>query len=125
MTKANILPENNLYKWFEMTIYYFHVPLFFICSGYLYQKYSRVTSVDCWCKNILKKALALGVPYMTFSTATWVLKLNINNALIHVVIGLSISFSDPIVANMFMEKTKWLEFFLYPNKVLNSISKQK
>lgn len=74
MTKANILPENNLYKWFEMTIYYFHVPLFFICSGYLYQKYSRVTSVDCWCKNILKKALALGVPYMTFSTATWVLK---------------------------------------------------
>ena len=306
MTKANILPENNLYKWFEMTIYYFHVPLFFICSGYLYQKYSRVTSVDCWCKNILKKALALGVPYMTFSTATWVLKrmfsssvndrigglgdtlffhptapywylytllfifiitptfcnnkvtifglaisfvakililiiggsniyvistvlsneiwfvlgmsicvfnihlkdkkmqgmisgclfvifsvviymkefhnegislamgllaceavivivasfenkfgkgmellakytmpiflmhtlfaapirsillkLNINNALIHVVIGLSISFSGPIVANMFIEKTKWLEFFLYPNKVLNSISKQK
>lgn len=74
MTKVNILPENNLYKWFEMTIYYFHVPLFFICSGYLYQKYSRVTSVECWCKNILKKALALGVPYMTFSTATWVLK---------------------------------------------------
>lgn len=56
---------------------------------------------------------------------TKLLKLNINNALIHVVIGLSISFSDPIVANMFMEKTKWLEFFLYPNKVLNSISKQK
>lgn len=53
------------------------------------------------------------------------LKLNINNALIHVVIGLSISFSGPIVANMFIEKTKWLEFFLYPNKVLNSISKQK
>lgn len=32
------------------------------------------------------------------------LKLNINNALIHVVIGLSISFSGPIAANMFMEK---------------------
>lgn len=53
------------------------------------------------------------------------LKLNINNALIHVVIGLSISFSGPIAANMFMEKNKWLEFFIYPNKVLNSISKQK
>ena len=74
MTKANILPENDLYEWFETTIYYFHVPLFFICSGYLYQKYSKVNSVSSWCKNVAKKALALGVPYATFTTATWVLK---------------------------------------------------
>lgn len=74
MTKANILPENDLYKWFNTTIYYFHVPLFFICSGYLYQKYSRVNSVSSWRKNVAKKALALGVPYATFTTATWVLK---------------------------------------------------
>lgn len=74
MTKANILPENNLYGWFNTTIYYFHVPLFFICSGYLYQKSSKVNSVDSWCKNVAKKALALGVPYATFTTATWVLK---------------------------------------------------
>ncbi|RST79447.1 acyltransferase, partial [Blautia sp. SG-772] len=74
MTKANILPENDLYEWFETTIYYFHVPLFFICSGYLYQKYSKVNSADSWCKNVVKKALALGVPYATFTTATWVLK---------------------------------------------------
>lgn len=74
MTKASILPENDLYEWFETTIYYFHVPLFFICSGYLYQKYSNINSVDSWCKNVAKKALALGVPYLTFSTATWLLK---------------------------------------------------
>ena len=74
MTKANILPENDLYQWFNTTIYYFHVPLFFICSGYLYQKYSRVNSVSSWCKNVAKKALTLGVPYATFTTATWVLK---------------------------------------------------
>ena len=74
MTKANILPENDLYQWFNTTIYYFHVPLFFICSGYLYQKYSKVNSVDGWVRNVVKKALALGVPYATFSTATWVLK---------------------------------------------------
>ena len=74
MTKANILPENDLYKWFNTTIYYFHVPLFFICSGYLYQKYSKVTSVGNWYRNIVKKVLALGVPYATFTTATWVLK---------------------------------------------------
>ena len=74
MTKANILPENDLYHWFNTTIYYFHVPLFFICSGYLYQKYSKVNSVSSWCKNVAKKALALGVPYATFTIATWVLK---------------------------------------------------
>ena len=74
MTKASILPENDLYEWFETTIYYFHVPLFFICSGYLYQKYSKVNGVSSWCKNVAKKALALGVPYATFTTATWMLK---------------------------------------------------
>lgn len=74
MTKASILPENDLYEWFGTTIYYFHVPLFFICSGYLYQKYSKVNGVGSWCKNVAKKALALGVPYATFTTATWVLK---------------------------------------------------
>lgn len=74
MTKANILPENDLYKWFNTTIYYFHVPVFFICSGYLYQKYSKVNDFKSWKKNVAKKALALGVPYVIFSTATWVLK---------------------------------------------------
>ncbi len=56
------------------TIYYFHVPLFFICSGYLYQKYSKVNSFKSWKSNVLKKALTLGVPYAAFTTATWVLK---------------------------------------------------
>lgn len=74
MTKANILPENDLYEWFNTTIYYFHVPLFFICSGYLYQKYSKVNSVGSWYRNVAKKVLVLGVPYTTFTTATWVLK---------------------------------------------------
>ena len=54
MTKSNILPGNGLYQWFNTTIYYFHVPLFFICSGYLYQKYSKVNSVGSWCKNVAK-----------------------------------------------------------------------
>ena len=59
MTKANILPENDLYKWFNTTIYYFHVPLFFICSGYLYQRFSRVNDIHSWGRNVFKKVLAL------------------------------------------------------------------
>lgn len=74
MTKANILPANDLYRWFNQTIYYFHVYLFFICSGYLYQKLSRVEDVGSWGKNVLKKALNLGAPYFTFSLMIWLLK---------------------------------------------------
>ena len=74
MVKANILPDSGLYEWFITTVYYFHVPLFFICSGYLYQKYSKVNSVGSWRRNVAKKTLALGVPYVTFSTAAWILK---------------------------------------------------
>ena len=45
-------PGGVLYEWFHKTIYYFHVPLFFICSGYLYQKYSRVDDIKSYLKNI-------------------------------------------------------------------------
>lgn len=74
MTKANILPPNDLYRWFNQTIYYFHVPLFFICSGYLYQKLSKVNDAHSWLRNIWKKVISLGIPYFTFSFTTWVLK---------------------------------------------------
>lgn len=46
------------------------------------------------------------------------IKVGIENAVIHIVLGLGISFVGPIIAAWIMEKTKWLEFFLYPNKFL-------
>ncbi|EFE14049.1 acyltransferase [Clostridium sp. M62/1] len=74
MVSANLMPANDLYQWFNQTIYYFHVPLFFICSGYLYQKLSKVNNITSWAHNILKKAINLGVPYFTFSFLTWAMK---------------------------------------------------
>lgn len=74
MTASGIYSSHDILIWFDQTIYYFHVPLFFICSGYLYQKYSRVNSPHTWMKNIQKKALTLGVPYVAFTIATWTLK---------------------------------------------------
>lgn len=46
------------------------------------------------------------------------IKVGIENAAIHVVLGLGISFVGPIIVAWIMKKTKWLEFFLYPNKLL-------
>lgn len=74
MVKSNILSDNMIYQWFNISIYTFHVPLFFICSGYVYQKYSKVFTVNEYFKNIRKKALALGIPYFIFSIITWCLK---------------------------------------------------
>lgn len=74
MVKAGIFTESFLYEWFNATIYYFHVPLFFICSGFLYQKFSRVKDLKSWKRNVNKKILSLGVPYITFSIITWLLK---------------------------------------------------
>ena len=74
MVKSDIVPESGIYNWFNQTIYTFHVPLFFICSGFLYQTYSKVNSLSAWKSNILKKALDLGVPFFTFTTITWILK---------------------------------------------------
>ena len=71
MTESELLPRNDLYRWFIQTVYYFHVPLFFICSGYLYQKLTKIASFQDWGLNVLKKLLALGIPYLVFSILTW------------------------------------------------------
>lgn len=70
MVRVGILPAGDFYGWFQMTIYSFHVPLFFICSGYLYQRYSRVNSLSSWWGSVTKKLLSLGVPYMVFTLVT-------------------------------------------------------
>ncbi len=74
VTTAGIIAKNDLYLWFIQTVYYFHVPLFFICSGYLYQRNSGINTIQAWGKNICKKAVGLGVPYFVFSFVTWLLK---------------------------------------------------
>lgn len=74
MTAAKIIEDTFVVEWFIKTIYYFHVPLFFICSGYLYQKYSKVNDFSQWKNNAVKKLVSFSVPYAVFSTITWILK---------------------------------------------------
>lgn len=74
MVRAGLLGGGALYEWFEMTIYTFHVPLFFVCSGYLYQRYSKVSSPATWRWSVCKKALVLGVPYVVFTCMTLAMK---------------------------------------------------
>ncbi|MBQ7121489.1 MAG: acyltransferase [Clostridia bacterium] len=66
--------SNNFTEWAIDTVYLFHVPLFFICSGYLYQKTCTVLTIKEYGRNIFKKLISLGVPYLFFSAVTWAVK---------------------------------------------------
>lgn len=74
MASGGIIPSEGFYTWFNQTVYYFHVPLFFICSGYLHQKLTRINNGADWFKNVLRKLLNLGIPYVTFTIAVWLIK---------------------------------------------------
>ena len=50
------------------------------------------------------------------------MKIGVENAVIHVALGLGISFAGPIMVACIMKKTKWLELFLYPNKFIRKVS---
>lgn len=74
MVESGIIISSKLYQWFISTIYTFHVPLFFVCSGYLYQRNCCINSWKSWRENTLRKAISLGIPYVVFSTITWCMK---------------------------------------------------
>lgn len=63
------------YNWPIQTVYTFHVPLFFVCSGFLHQVQNKSCTFEGHVRNIKKKALNLGVPYLTFSFITLLLKI--------------------------------------------------
>lgn len=74
MIKSGIVENTAFSTWFIDTIYLFHVNLFFIASGYLYQQFSKVYSLKSYGKNVLKKFIILGVPYFVFTTCTVLMK---------------------------------------------------
>lgn len=75
MDASNILPYNDVTLWFKQSIYFFHVQLFFICSGFLYSLSILKNEKTNYFSNVLKKLVALGVPYLTFSTVTVLMKM--------------------------------------------------
>lgn len=74
LAEAGLILENDKFNMWMEILYSFHVNLFFICSGYLYQKYTKINSVKEYGKHILKKIKVLVVPYFLFSILTLVLK---------------------------------------------------
>lgn len=85
-TSANMYNNYTEYfRWIDFTIYSFHMPLFFMLSGYLYSKSSNITNIEQYKNMIVKKLLNLGVPYIVFSVLqtliTIILSSKTNNSL--------------------------------------------
>lgn len=84
IAEAGIIEKGTVYNLLTQSVYTFHVPLFFVCSGFLYQKSGRVHNLNSWGKNVADKLLNLGVPYITFTAITVILKMafseSVNNA---------------------------------------------
>ncbi len=47
------------------------------------------------------------------------MKLGLSNFLIQIAAGIAVSIIGPVIAAVIMEKTKYLEFFVYPGKFVN------
>lgn len=71
---SGILADGDTVNGFLKIIYLFHVPLFFICSGFLYQHLTKKQGAKDFGKTILKKLIALGIPYFVFSIVTYLFK---------------------------------------------------
>lgn len=74
MLKAGLIQDSAVRQWFNSVIYGCILNLFFLCSGYLYQRNSVVRTAGQRLRNMRKKLVVLGVPYFTFSILTWCLK---------------------------------------------------
>lgn len=65
--KSLFTQYNPYLKYIRFTIYSFHMPLFFMLSGYLYYKLDTVQDFRQYTRLILKKVCNLGIPYIVFS----------------------------------------------------------
>ena len=66
LQKSNFDNFENITSFINWFIYLFHMPLFFVASGYLYELKKKDFSLKQYKGFIFKKIINLGVPYLTF-----------------------------------------------------------
>lgn len=74
LVAAGLMSPSRPWALFNDSIYCFHVQLFFLCSGYLWQRYGRSSGVRGHGRAALDKIWLLGVPYVFFTALSWFLK---------------------------------------------------
>lgn len=70
MERSGIIHFGAFYEWLETTVYFIPVPVFFFCSGYLYQNGKPVDNLQAYRDSIKGKLINLGIPYVFFVLLT-------------------------------------------------------
>lgn len=118
--KSGIIALSSSYDCFIELIYCFHVPLFFICSGFLYQQYTKTDTLKSYSKNILKKFIALGVPYFVFSTITYLIKMFLEDSV-------NSQNETSLLGTLFVSPSApyWFLYALFMFFIINPVIKKK
>ncbi len=74
MAESAVINKSTALVFANEFCYLFHIQLFFVCSGWLFQKYTSYNSLGDYAKNISKKLFAFGVPYLFFVLLSHVFK---------------------------------------------------
>ena len=80
---AGVFTAETYPQGFVSYIYVFHVPLFFMCSGFIYQQFTKTDGFKDYSRNLLKKLVALGIPYFVFVSVTYVIKTVFSSSVNH------------------------------------------
>ena len=67
LINAGIIIRTSFLGKLDFIIYLFHMPLFFMVSGYFYKKNTEIKSVREYMIFVKKKIINLGVPYGIYS----------------------------------------------------------
>ena len=75
MMKAGYLQDSTAWQWAMTVCEWMMVQLFFFCSGYLYQKLTKIQNFADWKNGIINKFIHLMIPYFLFCGATILIKM--------------------------------------------------
>lgn len=67
LAAAGALPDAGLARWAQDCLFPLQFPVFFFCSGYLYQRYRAVRTRRAWALNLRREAIVLLVPFAVFT----------------------------------------------------------
>ena len=67
LDKSGIIHDKSIFNYIDYVIYSFHMPLFFLISGYLYKRNENIKTLKAYKLFVCKKTLNLAIPYFIFS----------------------------------------------------------
>ena len=93
-----------------------------VAIGFLCRKNLKVIILDF----LTKQTMPIFLMHTIFAATLRILllKLSVTNLGLHILLGLAASFAGPIISAFIMKKTKYLEFFIYPRKVIKIIKEK-